>query len=341
MDFLRYATDHQDQKIDGDVVVVGGGNVAIDCARVSSRFNPSKVSMVCLETREEMPASKLEQQEAEEEGVNILCSYGPKEIKVDEKGHVSSIVFKKCTQTKDPETGRFAPLYNEEETIELPASRVIFALGQSIVWGDLLKGTSVETKPNGAPLAEPYTYRTKDPQIVVGGDVFTGPKFVIDAIAAGKMAADSLHRIAHPGTSKDEGINKMEFVALDKNNIYIDDYDHSARQEEGLDGSIDAKKSFRDARKTLTEEQVKIETARCLGCGASIVDTNKCIGCGICTTKCEFDAIHLTRDIPAASVMVPCEDTMKQVFPYMIKRQFAIKKHQRELKKQAKEALKK
>ena len=341
VDFLRDATDHQDQKIDGDVVVVGGGNVAIDCARVSSRFNPSKVSMVCLETREEMPASKLEQQEAEEEGVNILCSYGPKEIKVDEKGHVSSIVFKKCTQTKDPETGRFSPLYNEEETIELPASRVIFAIGQSIVWGDLLKGTSVETKPNGAPLAEPYTYRTKDPQIVVGGDVFTGPKFVIDAIAAGKMAADSLHRIAHPGTSKDEGINKMEFVALDKDNIYIDDYDHSARQEEGLDGSIDAKKSFRDARKTLTEEQVKIETARCLGCGASIVDTNKCIGCGICTTKCEFDAIHLTRDIPAASVMVPCEDTMKQVFPYMIKRQFAIKKHQRELKKQAKEALKK
>lgn len=341
VDFLRYATDHQDQKIAGDVVVVGGGNVAIDCARVASRFNPSKVSMVCLETREDMPASKLEQQEAEEEGVNILCSYGPKEIHVDEKGHVSSIVFKKCTQTKDPETGRFAPLYNEEETIELPASRVIFAIGQSIVWGDLLKGTEVETKPNGAPLAEPYTYRTKDPQIVVGGDVFTGPKFVIDAIAAGKMAADSLHRIAHPGTSKDEGINKMEFVAFDTNNISIDDYDHSARQEEGLDGSIDAKKSFRDARKTLTEEQVKIETARCLGCGASIVDTNKCIGCGICTTKCEFDAIHLTRDIPAASVMVPCEDTMKQVFPYMIKRQFAIKKHQRELKKQAKEALKK
>ena len=341
VDFLRDATDHQDQKIDGDVVVVGGGNVAIDCARVASRFNPSKVSMVCLETREEMPASKLEQQEAEEEGVAILCSYGPKEIKVDEKGHVSSIVFKKCTQTKDPQTGRFAPLYNEEETIELPASRVIFAIGQSIVWGDLLKGTSVETKPNGAPLAEPYTYRTNDPQIVVGGDVFTGPKFVIDAIAAGKMAADSLHRIAHPGTSKDEGINKMEFVAFDTNNIFIDNYDHSARQEEGLDGSIDAKKSFRDARKTLTEKQVKIETARCLGCGASIVDTNKCIGCGICTTKCEFDAIHLTRDIPAASVMVPCEDTMKQVFPYMIKRQFAIKRHQRELKRQAKQALKK
>ena len=341
VDFLREATDHQDQKMDGDVVVVGGGNVAIDCARVASRFNPSKVTMVCLETKEEMPASKIEQQEAEEEGVNILCSYGPKEIKVDEKGHVSSIVFKKCTQTKDPETGRFAPLYNEEETIELPASRVIFAIGQSIVWGDLLKGTSVETKPNGAPLAEPYTYRTSDPQIVVGGDVFTGPKFVIDAIAAGKMAADSLHRIAHPGTSKDEGINKMEFVAFDTNNVFIDDYDHSARQEEGLDGSFDAKKSFRDARKTLTEEQVKIETARCLGCGASIVDTNKCIGCGICATKCEFDAIHLTRDIPAASVMVPCEDTMKQVFPYMIKRQFAIKKHQRELKKQAKEALKK
>jgi ferredoxin len=130
----------------------------------------------------------------------------------------------------------------------------------------------------------------------------------------------------------------MEFIALNKEDIYIDpdSYDHSDRQEEGLDGSIDQKKSFHDARLCLTEEQVKIETARCLGCGASIVDPNKCIGCGICTTKCAFDAIHLSRDIPEASDLVPCEKTMKKVLPYMIKRVFAIKKHNRQLKKEAK-----
>ena len=187
-------------------------------------------------------------------------------------------------------------------------------------------------------MAEKYTYRTDDPLIVVGGDVYTGPKFVIDAIAAGKMASDALHRIAHPGTDRDEGMNKMEFVSLNKEDIYIDpdSYDHSMRQEEGLDGTIDQKKSFRDARLTLTEEQVKIETARCLGCGASIVDPNKCIGCGICTTKCAFDAIHLTRDIPEASKLVPCEKTLMKVLPYAIKRKMAIKKHNRQKKKEAK-----
>ena len=340
VDFLARACEDQAQKIQGEVVVVGGGNVAIDCARVATRFGAKKVSMFCLETRETMPASKLEQQEAEEEGVEIVPCWGPHHLEVDEKGKVTGIVFKRCTRTVDPETGKFSPEYNENETLYVPASKVIFAIGQAIVWGDLLKGTQVKTLPNGAPIAEKYTYRTDDPQIVVGGDVYTGPKFVIDAIAAGKMAADALHRIAHPGTDRDEGMNKMEFIALNKGDIYIDpdSYDHSQRQEEGLDGTIDQKKSFRDARLTLTEEQVKIETARCLGCGASIVDTNKCIGCGVCTTKCAFDAIHLTRDIPEASNLVPCEKTMTKVLPYMVKRIFAVKKHNRQLKKQAKEA---
>ena len=340
VDFLARACEDQKQKINGEVVVVGGGNVAIDCARVATRFGAKKVSMYCLETRETMPASKLEQLEAEEEGVIIEPSWGPKELKVDEKGNVTSIVFKRCTRTIDPESHKFSPLYDESETVEVPADKVIFAIGQAIIWGDLLKGTGVKTLPNGAPIAEKYTYRTDDPLIVVGGDVYTGPKFVIDAIAAGKMAADSLHRIAHPGTDRDEGMNKMEFVALNKDDIYIDpdSYDHSERQEEGLDAIIDQKKSFRDARKTLTEEQVKIETARCLSCGASIVDPNKCIGCGICTTKCAFDAIHLSRDIPEASDLVPCEKTMKKVLPYMIKRVFAIRRHNHELKKEAKRA---
>ncbi|MBQ9456940.1 MAG: FAD-dependent oxidoreductase [Bacilli bacterium] len=333
VNFLKEANEGQGKAIKGNVVVVGGGNVAIDCARVASRMGVNSVSMYCLETRDTMPASKLEQEEAEEEGVKIEAAWGPKEVQVDAKGNVCGIVFKRCTRTLDPETKRFSPLYDENETVEVKADRIIFAIGQAIEWGDLLKGTKVTTKPNGAPIAEKYTYRTEDPQIVVGGDVFTGPKFVIDAIAAGKMAADALHRIAHPGTDKDEGINKMEFISLDKDDIYIESYDNSPRQEEMLDGSIDAKKSFRDPRKTLTEEQVKIETARCLGCGASIVDPNKCIGCGVCTTKCAFDAIHLSRDIPEASNLIPCEKTMSKVLPYMIKRVFAVKRHARELKK--------
>ena len=88
---------------------------------------------------------------------------------------------------------------------------------------------------------------------------------------------------------------------------------------------IDAHRSFRDAHLTLTEDQVKIETARCLGCGASVVDPNKCIGCGVCTTKCAFDAIRLHRDLPECSKMVRSEDKFKAILPYMAKREIKIR----------------
>jgi ferredoxin len=120
------------------------------------------------------------------------------------------------------------------------------------------------------------------------------------------------------------GKNKREFISLDKDNIKVDNYDNAKRQIEGFDESIDRLMSFKDASKVLTEEQVKIETSRCLGCGASIVDPNKCIGCGVCTTKCEFDAIHLHRDHPECTKMVTAEDKFKYILPYTMKRAFKI-----------------
>ncbi|MDO5329879.1 MAG: FAD-dependent oxidoreductase [Bacillota bacterium] len=336
VNFLKGVYEHQDQKLEGEVVVVGGGNVAVDCARSAKRLGASKVSMVCLESRETMPASLEEIAETLDEDIEIVNCWGPKEVKVDGKGHVSSIVFKKCLRTIDPETKKFSPVYDENETMELSADKIVFAIGQAIVWGDLLKGSKVETARNGAPAADPLTYQTAEKDIFVGGDVYTGPKFAIDAIAAGKEAAISLARAVHPGCTLDEGRNRNDYIVLNKDDIKIDSYDHTPRQEAGLDSRFDPRRSFKDAHLNLTPEQVKKETARCLSCGASIVDPNKCIGCGICTTKCMFYAITLSRDIPEASDMVPCEDTMKKVFPYLIKRTFAIKKRKRQLKKEAK-----
>ena len=94
-----------------------------------------------------------------------------------------------------------------------------------------------------------------------------------------------------------------------------------------MDESIDFKSSFADAHKTLTEEQVKIETGRCLGCGASYVDYNKCIGCGLCTTKCEFDAIHLLRDHPECTDMRIAEEKIGGLLSYSAKRAFRILGH--------------
>ena len=219
---------------------------------------------------------------------------------------------------------RFAPCFDESDTITIACDHVIFSIGQVIEYGDLLKGSQVTFGRGQAPIADALTYQTAQSDVFVGGDVYSGPKFAIDAIAAGREGAESLHRFVHPNASLTIGRNRREFSELDKQNIKLASYDHAPRQEAGMDENIDVAHSFADAHLTLSEEQVRIETARCLGCGASIVDLNKCIGCGLCTTKCEFDAIHLERDLPQCSKMVVSEDKMKHILPYAAKRGLKI-----------------
>lgn len=318
IDYLREANTGK-TSYTGRVVVVGGGNVAIDAARVSARSGAGEVHMLCLESEAEMPAADDEVREANEDGVKIQNGWGPKEI-LTENGKVTGIIFKKCTSVKNAE-GRFAPTYDENETIRIDCDRVIFAVGQRSVWGNLLEGENV-TFNGPAIVADKLTYQTGQPDIFVGGDVYTGPKFAIDAIAAGHYAAESLHRYVHNGHMT-IGRNRWEFNELDKSNISVESYDNSSRQIEGVDETVPSK-SFKDAHLTLTEEQVRKETARCLGCGATIVDENKCIGCGVCTTKCEFDAITLRRDHPECSKMVKAEDKFKHILPYQLKRAVKI-----------------
>ena len=318
IDYLREANTGK-TSYTGRVVVVGGGNVAIDAARVSARSGAGEVHMLCLESEAEMPAADDEVREANEDGVKIQNGWGPKEV-LTENGKVTGIIFKKCTSVKNAE-GRFAPTYDENETIRIDCDRVIFAVGQRSVWGNLLEGENV-TFNGPAIVADKLTYQTGQPDIFVGGDVYTGPKFAIDAIAAGHYAAESLHRYVHNGHMT-IGRNRWEFNELDKSNISVESYDNSSRQIEGVDETVSSK-SFRDAHLTLTEEQVRKETARCLGCGATIVDENKCIGCGVCTTKCEFDAITLRRDHPECSKMVKAEDKFKHILPYQLKRAVKI-----------------
>ena len=323
VDLLRAACEDEGYKVGGKTVVLGGGNVAIDVARTSSRCGSAEVSVYCLEARDIMPASEEEIAEAEEEGVKINCGWGPKEI-LTENGKVKGVVMRKCLSVFDEEK-RFAPVYDENETITIRCENVFMSIGQSIIWGDLLADTGVELGRGQAAVADGLTYQTAEPDIFVGGDVYTGPKFAIDAIAAGKEGAVSIHRFVQPHSSMTIGRNRRQFIELDKENIHIESYDNSRRQIPGRDSSIDYKKSFRDATLTFTEEQVKTETARCLSCGASVVDENKCIGCGICTTKCEFDAIHLHREFPEASKMVPSEDKLKYILPYGAKQAVKVK----------------
>ncbi len=298
----------------GRVVVVGGGNVAIDAARVAKRSGAIEVTMLSLETEDIMPASEEERAEAREDGVVINPGWGPAEV-IGKDGKVTAIRFKKCLSVFDDQK-RFAPEFDEQQSLTLDADMVIFAIGQSVENKDLFNGSKVEFFRGVYPVADKLTLQTAQEDIFVGGDCMTGPKFAIDAIAAGKEAAESLHRYVQHGHMT-IGRNRRDFIELDKSDIRVESYDNSSRQTAP---DAEGRKPFEEYHLTLTEEQVRKETARCLGCGASIVDPNRCIGCGICTTKCGFDAIHLYRTHPECSKMVKSEDKVGALLPYALKR---------------------
>ncbi len=323
LEFLKEVKDKESYPLDGDVVVVGGGNVAIDAARSATRCSNNRVSMYCLESRDIMPASDQEVEEALAEKVELNCGWGPKEI-LEEDGKVTGIILKRCTRVYD-ENGKFSPIYDEEDTVKVECKHVIFAIGQAIDWGHILDGIDMNLRANGGAIANRLTYQTNVSDIFVGGDVYTGPKFAIDAIAAGREAAISLHRYVQENCTLTIGRNRRDFIALDKDNIKVDNYDVTNRQKASEVEVEKQASTFRDLSNTLLEEQIKKETSRCLSCGASIVDPNKCIGCGICTTKCMFDAIHLNRDLPNASIMRASEDKLKYILPNMVKQSIKVK----------------
>ena len=330
VDFMRDVNLRDKKSLSGRVVVIGGGNIAADVARTAVRCGAENVSLYCLEGYDEMPMGEEDRSECERDGVAVYAGWGPREVSV-EGGKAAGVSFVKCLRVKD-ENGRFAPVYDESTVQMAPCTTVLFCIGQKAEWRELLSGTAVEFNPNGTAKADPVTYQTAEADIFVGGDAFTGQKFAIDAIAAGKQGAVSLHRFVQ-GATLTIGRDRRQFIELDKKNalIAVDSYDNTPRQRVGYNEAL--RNTFKDERVAFTAEQVKAETARCLGCGASIVDPNKCIGCGVCTTKCAFDAIHLHRERPECSTMYACEDKMKAILPYMIKRNIKIKKAERRAKK--------
>ncbi|WP_461206673.1 FAD-dependent oxidoreductase [Clostridium sp. DL1XJH146] len=293
VDFLRSVALNQDMKMEGETIVIGGGNVAIDVARTATRVGSSKINMFCLENREEMPALEEEIEEAMAEDIVINNSWGPKRIVVED-GHVVGVEFKKCLSVFD-ENGKFAPKFDENETKIVKADNVLISVGQGMDWGKLLEGSKVELNRNNTVKADSVTYQTAEPDVFVGGDAYTGPRFAIDAIAMGKEGAISIHRFVNEGQSLTIGRWNRAYKAFDKDNLVLEGYDNIPREKASHVDGQKTKETFKDLRGTLTEEQIKKETERCLGCGATVVDEYMCVGCGQCTTKCKFDAIKLVR----------------------------------------------
>jgi len=267
-----------------------------------------------------MPALDEEIEEATSEDIGINNSWGPKSI-VTENGRVVGIEFKKCLSVFD-KNGKFSPVYDENETKIVKTDNILISVGQGIDWGNLLENSKVELQPNKTIKVDSFTLQTGEPDIFAGGDAMTGPKFAIDAIALGKEGAISIHRYVQTGQSLVIGRDRRVFRVLDKDNLALEGYDRLPRQKpEHVDGAK-AKVSFNDLRTTFTAEQVKKETERCLGCGATTVDEYMCVGCGACTTRCKFDAISLVRKYDAENI--PFEKLKPTVLKQMIKRKARI-----------------
>lgn len=328
VDFLKSINLGRPVELPDNIIVIGGGNVAVDVARSATRVGGRKVTMVCLEGPEEMPALPEELEEAAGEGITVQNGWGPTRI-LKENGGVVGVEFKKCVKLFD-ETGKFAPAYDESITRTLPADAVLISVGQGIEWGGIPENSAMEFNPNKTLKVDGFTYQSNQPDVFGGGDSVTGPKFAIDAIAQGKQAAISIHRFVQPGQSLTIGRSKREYHALDKTNLDLDGYDLAKRQcpEEQ---KHDSGNPFKDFRGTLTEEQVKRETERCLSCGATVVDEFLCVGCGVCTTKCKFEAISLKRVYDGQGASLP--DMKPIVIKHALKRKgkIALKQLKRNL----------
>lgn len=324
VDFLRSVNLGENVKLKGNVIVIGGGNVAIDVARTAERVGAEKVDIFCLESRDEMPALNEEIQETLEEGININNSWGPKRIIVEDD-KVVGVEFKKCTSVFD-KNRKFNPSYDEEDVLIVKADTVLLSIGQAINWGELIKDSSIELNPNNTIKADSFTYQTGESDVFAGGDAFTGPRFAIDAIAAGKEGAISIHRYVQPGQSLIIGRDRKEYHAFDKQNINLEGYDNLPRQKAKHVDYKNARESFKDLRGTLSEEEMKKETERCLSCGATEADEFLCVGCGACVTKCKFDAIKLVRKYDGEGVAF--EDLKPVIMKQVLKRKgkIAIKK---------------
>lgn len=331
VDFLRRVNLGEAPGLTGKTVVIGGGNVAIDVARTAGKVGSDSVAMYCLESRDEMPALEEEVEEALAEDLSINNGWGPARI-LSENGRVTGVEFRRCLAVFDKE-GRFNPSYDEENRITVEADQVLLSVGQAMDWGDLLAGSPIELNPNKTIKADPDTFQTAEKDVFAGGDAYSGPRFAIDAIALGKEAAVSIHRYVQNGQSLVFGRTKRSYKAFDKANLDLGGYDRMPRQRTPHVAGSESKKTFKDLRGTLTEEQVQKETERCLGCGVTVVDEYMCVGCGSCTTRCKFEAISLERRYDAEGVDL---DELKPiVIKHVLKRKarIALKKPVRMIKK--------
>ncbi len=241
------------------VIVVGGGNVAVDVARVARRLGSDAVSMVSLEASEELPAWDWEIEEADEEGIHLFTGWGPTEVKSD-NGKVTALSARRCTRVFD-DRGQFNPVYDDSDTREFPADIVILAIGQDpssspFECCGLRRDLTIEVDED--------TLRTQTERVYAGGDVVSGPASVIEAIAMGRKAAVEIDKaLGGNGDIEDTLIEKED---VDHHLGKIEDFAKLERLTPVTSAGAERVSSFASIEETFGEEEARSEAARCLGC---------------------------------------------------------------------------
>lgn len=298
VEFLRKVALDEPVNVGEKVIVIGGGNVAVDVARTALRLGASQVELVCLESRHEMPAWERELDEALEEGVIIRNSLGPKRF-VQDDGAIKSVEFRKCLSVFDG-NGRFSPSYDENDTTEIPCSTVFVAIGQASD-SNFITSTRLTTKPGGIISINPDTMETSRPGVFAGGDCTLGPATFVEAVAHGRRAALSIDSYIKYGALRPviarEPASPVEISEAERKRAKP-----VLRSVMPVVAPEQRKRSFDPIECGFTEEMARSEGQRCLACGV-------CCQCGECVRKCGPQAIDLnqsavTRELEVGAIVV-------------------------------------
>jgi len=276
------------------VLVIGGGDVAIDVARTAMRLGATNVKIVCLENEEEMPAWQWERREALEEGVEILYRRGPTKVIVED-GRVAGLVLRQVERVFDGE-GKFSPTYFDDRLSTIEGQMVLIAIGQSSDLA-LVQGSGVALNERGLLVFDPQTMATSERGVFACGEIVTGPGSAIEAIANGHRAARAALAYLQTGQvrplAEQEELEPVEELPQD----VIENVRRAERRAMPTLSPQERKKSLIQFELGYSEEDALTEARRCLSCTAgATVDESKCAACLTCLRVCPFD-VPVVEDV--------------------------------------------
>ncbi len=275
------------------VVVIGGGNVAIDVARCARRLGASEVTMASLESHEEMQAWEWETEEALEEGIELAPSWGPKAV-LSAEGRVTGVEFKRCVRVFDEE-GKFSPAFDEAETTTLAADSVVLAIGQA---ADLtcLKGSSVKAGAGGRLEYDAETMGTSERGVFACGEVSTGPGAAVEAVADGHRAARAIAHFLDTGEVLKQPPREELPAIGDLPEETVELIKARPRVEVGRAPGETRVEDFSEIERGFTEAEARAEAQRCMACTTgAFVDEERCVACLTCLRICPFGVATVTK----------------------------------------------